>query len=75
MRIQKSFNISIPDEAYALSASFGIEQTYNLTVLDVVIPDELPSITYITGQSGSGKSVLFNELYSIFNIKVKHPTY
>lgn len=68
MRIQKSFNISIPDEAYALSASFGIEQTYNLTVLDVVIPDELPSITYITGQSGSGKSVLFNELYSIFNI-------
>lgn len=68
MRIQKSFDINIPDEAYSLSASFGIEQTYKLDVVDVELPNNLPEITYITGQSGIGKSVLFNELCNIFNI-------
>lgn len=68
MKIQKSFYINIPDEAYTLSASFGIEQTHKLDVVDVEFPDTLPEITYITGQSGSGKSVLFNELCNVFNI-------
>lgn len=62
MRVCKSFQLE-PDNSSALvSDAFGISAGWENRVLDVDIPNELPQITLITGESGCGKTTLLKEI-------------
>lgn len=68
MRIKKEFTVTPSQEAHFIAEAFGIESGYNNQVLNLEIPDELPQITYITGESGCGKTTLLKELGFTGNI-------
>lgn len=67
LTISKSFSTAVPvsDRVTEVATMFGIglDADRRFTVLDNVTIDLLPGqVIYITGQSGSGKSVLLREI-------------
>jgi len=71
MKIKKTFALEMYDEASLITEAFGIESGYKKTVFDFTLPDNFPSIIYITGESGCGKSTLINEIVKRYNIEKK----
>lgn len=62
MKVEKSFTVE-PDQTSAeIAEAFGIGGGYERQVLDVELPETLPQVTYITGESGCGKTTLLREL-------------
>lgn len=63
MFINKNYEIKPIDEANNITEAFGIEGGYkNVIFSDLYFPEELPSIIYITGESGCGKTTILKEL-------------
>ena len=63
MKIKKTFNYKIDsDEAIEIGESFGIDEGFINNVIDIELPDILPRLVYITGESGCGKTTLLNSL-------------
>lgn len=63
MIINKSFEVEASETGAVIAEAFGIEAGYeNKIISELTLPDELPQITYITGESGCGKSTLLREL-------------
>lgn len=63
MNIEKSFVIESYDDANYITEAFGIDGGYKKEILKLNLPDELPKVTYITGESGCGKSLLIKYLF------------
>lgn len=73
-KIKKEFEIKPSQEAYIIAEAFGIESGYVNKVLNIEIPNNLPQVTYITGESGCGKTTLLKELgYSKRKSMIKIP--
>jgi len=66
MKINKSFYIEPHEKANIITESFGIDCGYENKICDIDIPNEY-EILYITGESGSGKSTICNELLSNYS--------
>lgn len=62
MHIIKKFKMDIPPFGNMITEMFGIDGGYNLQICDLDVPENY-EVLYITGESGSGKSVLLNELF------------
>lgn len=62
MYVNKSFLLDVPPSANMITEAFGIDGGYTKQICDIDIPDEY-TILYITGESGSGKSVILNEMF------------
>lgn len=62
MYVNKSFLLDVPPSANMITEAFGIDGGYTKQICDMDIPDEY-TILYITGESGSGKSVILNEMF------------
>lgn len=64
--LNKVFTVKPHTDASFIAEAFGIEAGYNNVILDgVELPDDLPSVTYVTGESGCGKSTLLKEIGDI----------
>ena len=64
--LNKVFTVKPHRDASFIAEAFGIEAGYNNVILDgVELPDDLPSVTYVTGESGCGKSTLLKEIGGI----------
>jgi len=72
MKIEKTFYLKTYDEANLITEAFGIESGYQKTVFALDIPDILPQITYISGESGCGKSIMLKEIIKKYNIVRAH---
>lgn len=74
MNINKSFIVKPHDDGEFIAEAFGIESGHNNVILNnIEIPDEIPKVTYITGESGCGKSTLLKEVYSKYIQKLEIP--
>ena len=73
MKIFKQFTLQSYDEANLITEAFGIESGYTNTILDLELPNKLPNITYITGESGCGKTTLMKEMLSLYNLQESIP--
>lgn len=62
MHIIKEFKMEVPPFGNMITEMFGIDGGYNQRICDLEVPEDY-EILYITGESGSGKSVLLNELF------------
>lgn len=62
MKYTKSFLIKQYDSANYITEAFGIDAGYKKEIYDIDLPDTLPQIVYITGESGCGKTTLIKEL-------------
>lgn len=62
MHFEKTFVLDVPPYGNMITEAFGIDGGYNNKIFDLDIPDDY-SVLYITGESGSGKSVLLNEMF------------
>lgn len=60
--MKKSFKLKISRDIKSVSKQFGVSNGFTQKVLDLKIPKELPNVTYITGESGCGKTTLLKEL-------------
>lgn len=60
--IERSYLIEPDQESAEIAEAFGIEAGYEKQIVDVELPAELPQITYVTGESGCGKTTLLREL-------------
>lgn len=68
MQITKSFTLEVPPFGNLITEAFGIDGGYNQKVCDIDVPEDY-DVLYITGESGSGKSVLLNELFPSYEIE------
>lgn len=68
MHIIKEFKIEVPPFGNMITEMFGIDCGYNQRICDLEIPEDY-EILYITGESGSGKSVLLNELFPNYKLE------
>lgn len=62
MHITKSFSLEVPPFANMITEAFGIDAGYNQSICDLDIPEDY-TVLYVTGESGSGKSVLLHEMF------------
>ena len=62
MHINKEYIVNPCDKANMITEAFGIDAGYVRKICDIDIPDEW-DILYITGESGSGKSTIANEMF------------
>lgn len=62
MEVEKEFTVEPSQTSAEIAEAFGIGGGYTRTVLDIELPDTLPRVTYITGESGCGKTTLLHEL-------------
>lgn len=62
LRVTKSFEIKPSYEANFITEAFGIDAGYINNIVDMEFPDNYKLI-YITGESGSGKSTILNEVF------------
>ena len=62
MNIKKTFTIKPQDGTEFIADAFGIYNNFENKILDLTLPKTLPLITYITGESGCGKTTLMKEL-------------
>jgi ABC-type ATPase with predicted acetyltransferase domain len=64
--LNKTFIIKPHRDASFIAEAFGIEAGYkNVILSNIEIPDDLPPVTYITGESGCGKTTLLKEIGEI----------
>ena len=68
MHVTKNFTLEVPPYGNIITEAFGIDGGYNQQVCDLDVPDDY-SVLYITGESGSGKSVLLNELFPDYKVE------
>jgi ABC-type lipoprotein export system ATPase subunit/GNAT superfamily N-acetyltransferase len=59
---KKSFTVKPDQSSTEIAEAFGISSGYQKQVVDVSLPKTLPQVTYITGESGCGKTTLINML-------------
>lgn len=62
MKINKSFLIEPVEDNVLIAEAFWIEKEYKNEILNIELPNKLPLITYITGESGCWKTTLLKEL-------------
>ena len=62
MHINKEYIVNPCDKANMITEAFGIDAGYVRKICDIDIPDKW-DILYITGESGSGKSTIANEMF------------
>jgi ABC-type lipoprotein export system ATPase subunit/GNAT superfamily N-acetyltransferase len=55
---EKQFPVSLTNDSTDIADAFGVTDGWVNKIVDVRLPDTLPSITLITGESGCGKSTL-----------------
>lgn len=60
--IEQTFTVEPSQSSAEIAEAFGIEAGHEKRVVDVEVPNELPDVTYITGESGCGKTTLMKEL-------------
>lgn len=63
MHIAKTFTLEVPPFGNMITEAFGIDAGYHHKICDIDVPDEY-SVLYVTGESGSGKSVLLNAMFA-----------
>lgn len=68
MHITKNFILEVPPFGNMITEAFGIDGGYNQLVCDLDVPEDY-EVLYITGESGSGKSVLLNELFPDYKVE------
>lgn len=68
MHITKNFVLEVPPFGNMITEAFGIDGGYNQLVCDLDVPEDY-EVLYITGESGSGKSVLLNELFPDYKVE------
>jgi ABC-type ATPase fused to a predicted acetyltransferase domain len=59
---EKTFTITPSKKSTEVAEAFGISGGHDKTVVDVELPEPLPQITYLTGESGCGKTTLLSML-------------
>jgi ABC-type lipoprotein export system ATPase subunit len=64
---KKSFTVTPDETSSEIAEAFGISAGYKKNVVDVELPEELPKITYITGESGCGKYTLLRMIGDVDN--------
>lgn len=62
MKINKTFFVKPEEESSLIAEAFWIEDKYDNKILDLELPETLPQITYITGDSWCWKSSLLKAL-------------
>lgn len=60
--MRKIFTIKPEKGTEFVADAFGIYNDFENKILDLTLPKKLPLITYITGESGCGKTTLMKEL-------------
>lgn len=68
MHITKNFVLEVPPFGNMITEAFGIDGGYNQLVCDLDVPEDY-EVLYITGESGSGKSVLLNGLFPDYKVE------
>jgi ABC-type lipoprotein export system ATPase subunit len=58
MHYLKQFIVEPENESLLIAEAFGIQEGWVNKIVDIELPDILPTITLITGDSGCGKSTL-----------------
>lgn len=69
-KYSKSFVINSDEKADFITNIFGLKNDYENKIFEIEEPD-FKNILYITGESGSGKSVLLNEIYTETKVEIK----
>jgi ABC-type lipoprotein export system ATPase subunit/GNAT superfamily N-acetyltransferase len=63
MKIEKTFKIKFSNDDFGYLDAFGLEETHEFSPFKgLELPDNPPSITFVCGESGSGKTQLCNIL-------------
>lgn len=68
-KVYKKFIIKPNENANLITEAFGIDSGYENVVVDISIPEDY-QIMYITGESGSGKSTILNQVSNHKNIEI-----
>lgn len=74
-RVYKKFIVEPNEKANLITEAFGIDAGYENVVADLEIPTDY-EIMYITGESGSGKTTILNEIVKIEEMTIpKEPLF
>jgi len=66
-----SFSVEPENQSLLVAEAFGIESNWVKKIIDISLPnfENLPEITFVTGESGCGKSCLLRSIASISNFE------